>query len=1124
MKKVVLLLILFQYIFPLYAQDDLFAFDEEALIPSRQRLEMEIRTSTLPELAAWCRSLGLSENGTRADLSGRLRQYFELPQPVQNDSGGRIVTIESAQFSEYFTIDVIGEEYARLSGNVSISLKDGNIIHRVSADEVLYNRTRNIINARGNVVYVKTENNDVETFRGDNITVDLDNWTSVFIGGSSIRKIDGDNSSLLFSGSVITVSDSDVTVLSGATITNASNEEALWSISASRLWLLPDSDFAILNAVLRVGEIPVLYLPFFYLPGDQLFFHPVAGLRNREGAFVQTTTYILGQPRSDSSETNSFSRIFGNTSDDERERQGLFLVSTGRRYTDTNSLSLKAYLDYYVNLGLYAGIDLSAPRTGILNPLTFSFGLGFTRTVSMIGGNYTPYIQNDEGLFDGSFDWNHSNIFSLSVPFRYRMRINSSINIPSGRLSWNIPFYSDPYVDRDFLNRSENMDFINMLQQGFSAGQGSSSQSEIRNYQWHVNANYSPSVPSLAPYISRISISNLSTSMAFRSIADTSVTNTADPTRSFFAPDKYTIYNFSGSLSGTPLSLSSAAARTAGTANTRNQETEDYLKGIGSPISPWETESGQQNRTSVRSAANTPADPLSPPVLTQSFSLPRAGNVTFNIDYQFSPASATELQFMSNNWKSYDQVSWGDTQSVLSSISANSNLNMRFNHSTGLFSNTVTFSGNGTFRDYGYLNEEAFMNNSGQIDYGRMQEARRQQYGQTNYSSTYTYNGSIRPFMDDPVFSLTNFQYNLRGTLVRSKRYAGGDSHELTPQWGKWAKEERVDGEDILGLTNHRLTANVTANIMGFNQSVSIGATLPPLDLLIQTNATLRFWISETNINFRIERPDINGEWLFRPVYITETLRFENIGSFTYYMVIRPEENNEITNITSSVTLWNFRASFTAEKIARSVFEFPGGWKLEGEPLLLPKELSFSYRTTLTNREIIKDRMYYSFNINTSLNFNLQQYTNSNFQFTMGFNFNIPGLLELRLSATSHNKVIWRYFKGFPGMDNFTFMYPEGPQNNIFLDLLDSFNFFDEAKRRRSGFKIQRFNLTVAHFLGDWKAELGLSMYPFQSSVQGLQRFQIATDVSFLVQWRPITEIKTDIGYDGRNDRWENRQ
>ena len=133
----------------------------------------------------------------------------------------------------------------------------------------------------------------------------------------------------------------------------------------------------------------------------------------------------------------------------------------------------------------------------------------------------------------------------------------------------------------------------------------------------------------------------------------------------------------------------------------------------------------------------------------------------------------------------------------------------------------------------------------------------------------------------------------------------------------------------------------------------------------------------------------------------------------------------------------------------------------------------------------------------------------------------ITKFMELKISATSQNAVIFRYFKGVKGMEDLTAMYTDGEQNNLFTDLFDSFNFFDEEKRKRSGFKMQRFNLEFEHLLGDWTASFKISMYPHQKSVQGeIPTIDIVSDISLYVQWKPITEIKSDINYDGRNDKW----
>jgi len=1088
--------------------------EKEPLSPEQQRIEMEIKTSTLPELAAWCRSLGLSEGGTRSELADRIRDHFELPETEDASINQKTLIIESAQTAEYFSIEVTDEDYARLEGDVRLVLKDNDAIHSISANEVLFNRTRNIITARGNVVYEKVTGDTVETFRGENITVNIDTWSSVFLDGDSERTLQKEQTAYLFSGEVISRTDEDVTILSNAQISNASDGEAYWSISASRIWLLPGSDFAILNAWLKVGEIPVLYIPFFYYPVDEIIFHPVIGYRSREGAFVQTTTYIFGRPKASAEDTSSLSRIMGISNEMEKERHGLFLRSTGKKITDPSELSFKALLDHYVNLGTFAGLDLTVPKTGILNSLDLSFGLGFTRTVTQTGDSYTPYAPD----YNGEFDWNNSNFLSFPVPFRYRIEFNSSLSGKYGSFNIRFPYYSDPFVNIDFMNRSENMDWVNMLQQG-AATEEAIAENELGFYQWEMVGSVNPSFPSLAPYISKISISNLSMTLKFITVRDNVIyqNNKDSPGRSFYIPEKYTIYNFSGSVSGTPLTLGD---RGLSSRNDETTEAEDPFMGIGTPISPWTYAEKQETTQSDEN--------LVPPVLNQRFELPQTGNIKFNIDYQFSPTSASELQFMTGNWVTYDKVDWSEVLSTLASFEGNGSLNFHVDHSSGLFSNLISFNTRGTWRDYTYLNEEAdiFRDNNGEVDENKIETMRRQQYSQTFYTSSYSYNGTLRPLYQDPIFGQSSLQYTFRGTLVRSKRYTDGNGPELTPQWGEWVKEKT--GEDILGLNSHQLAANVAANIFDNQQNLRFSMDLPPLDGLITSNATFKLWITETNFNFRMEKPEEKDEWLIKPYNFRESLRFGNFGTFSYYMVVDPEQDYDTTSITSSLKLWDFTSEFSAVKAARYYFvpddpsnpSLGGSWVQEGDPVLFPKELKFAYKRDFSEIEIIRNRMFLSLNLNTSLNFDLQRHTSSNFQLTFGLTAKIGGLLELRLTATSENSVIFRYFKNFPGMEDLTAMYPDGDQNRLFVDLFDSFNFSDESKRRRSGFKMTRFNLSAIHYLGDWRAELAVEMFPYLDPTLSIPKYEIKADVSFLVQWAPISEIKSDIKYEGRYDRW----
>jgi len=1085
----------------------------------RQRTELEVKSSTMPELAVWCRSLGLSEGGTKEELAKRIRDYFGLPEPNNSDDGRKILIIESAQSTEYFTVDVIDEDYARLKGDVRLILHDKEDVHKIKADEVLFNRTRNIITAKGKVEYIKEKGDTTEIFRGENITVNIDDWDSVFLDGDSEKTLSDDNTAYRFEGTVISRSYDDVVILNNARISNANNEEALWSITASKLWLLPGSDFAIYNMVLKVGEILVLYFPFFYYSADDLVFHPVIGYRSREGGFVQTTTYIMGRPKGDTTEQSSITKILGSSADMEKEPNGIFLRSTGKKAVNTNDKTLKLMADYYVNLGAYAGIDFSIPRMGILNSFDLSAGAGFSRTLTKISsGDYTPYAK------DGSVEWNNSNLFSNTVPFRYRMKTQSSLRGTYGSLSWTLPYYSDPFIDRDFFqSRAEAMDWVNMIQQG-SDIIDDDNKSDLQPYSWQLNGNISPSVGFLSPYVSGLSISNITTSLAFKVIDNNTINNIEHPGRKFFAPDKYTIYNVSGSVSGTPLSIGkkSSSAKAA-----ENKEQEDPLKNIGALIPPWE-----ENKTTSEKKTND--DKLAPPVLNKTFDIPRTGNSQFSAGYQLSPSSSSELQFMTGSWKKSEDINWNEVQSILSNFSGNGNINFNLNHSEGLFSNSLTFSGSGTLRDFNYLNEEADIYDTE----AKRETAKKQQYALTNYSSLYAYNTTLKPLYKDPIFGQSNIQYSFGGTLVKSKKYDINtvlDGPELTPEWGTLKKEQTKDGEEILGIRNHRLASIIAANIMDKQQSLTVSADLPPLDPLIQTNASFRAWFSTTTARIDFKKPEIldnlpNNEWKIEPLYLSEIFDFGSISRISYSMAMEPEDDFKVTNISASLSLWAFNAVFSAVKLNKWEFipdkpDSPsegGKWvqQTDEEPTINPRDLTISYRKSLTEREIIKNRLGFSINVDTRLFYDLQRHTNSNFQFSTGFALKVNNFLDLTMSATSENAVVFRYFKNVPGMEEYTKMYIDGPQNNIFLDLADSFNFFDNSKRQRSGFKMKRFNLTAVHHLGDWDATFIVAMSPYLDPASNPPKYDINAEITFLVQWSAISEIKTDLKYEKRYERW----
>jgi hypothetical protein len=1109
------LLFLWQVILPLGAQEGLplpapppaeeLPAAEEAP-PKETPEEMDIRTSTLTELAIWCRELGLSEGGTKEELSARLRDYYKLPKAAGGASSGsrnRTITIEAARATEYFTLEVVGEDYARLTGNVVISLKDGDAVHRISADEILYNRTRNLMSASGNVVYEKKEGDTTETFRGDSITVNLDNWSSIFTNGQSERAVESAGTAYRFEGTIISSDAEESTVLTNAKITNAKTEEPYWSLNASKMWLLSGSDWAVANAVLKVGEIPVLYLPFFYLPSEEIVFHPVIGYRTREGSFFQTTTYLLGRAKATETSESSFTSMFGNNEGMEKERQGFFLRTTGKKSVSPNDTRLSLLFDAYANLGAYLGSELSLPRKGIFGGMELSAGIGLTRTI--FPGN-TPFDSS------GNDEWNTKNRFLFfNEPFRYRLKTNGSLAGALGTFNWSFPLYSDPLVNQDFMNRSERLDW-NKILKGSTVQTEETTDMVVNTYAWTLNTAFNPKLPVLAPYISTLSISNFSSTLDFTSQTSTLIQSPA-PNHTFFTPNKWTVYSISTVIAGTPFSLGGPPV--AQTKKTGSED--DFLQGIGTPVSPWGLPT-----TSV--SASAPQE-LTPPVLAQRFSVPATANTRFAIDYRFTPISATELQFARTGWKEQEDIDWGDYASVLSSVRGDGSVNFTLSHSLGLYSTGLRFSETSAWQDYTYLDEtDANYDTEAKRD-----AAHRRAYQQTQFSASYEYSALVKPFYLNPVWGNTSFQYVLRGLIF--KNTFDPASTAADPRWkpafGAWEKE-KIDSQQVI--------ANINASIMDKVQNLTLTADIPPRDSTLAGSMSIRAWISETSIRGKVYDPFgwqdsrktdtlIQRERAFDPIYFTETLKYAApAGTFfggsagaTYqaqqYAVFDPELN-EWTNLTSTLVLGGFSASYIMLRSPTYELDVAGsgGWvKTLDEEKLNPSALTFTYVKKITQDRLWKNRLSFSVNTSSNLSLDLQRYTYSQFTFSLNLTVKIVNFLDLTFSTTSANNVISRYIQNWPMFD--TDIELPGEQN-VFIDLFNSFRFDDDEKRKSSGFKLKSFKLSLTHHLGDWDASLGITLSPYLDLSSGTPLYKFNNQISFLVKWIPISELKTETVYD----------
>ncbi|MFA6507900.1 MAG: SAP domain-containing protein [Treponemataceae bacterium] len=1072
------------------------AEDKSSLDPI-SALELDIKTSTLVELAAWCRELGLSESGTKDELIKRLRDHLKLTgkgatPEMDKRKEGRTVVVEAAQGTEYFTLEVVNEEYARLRGGVVVSFKDGEAVHRIKAREILYNRTRNTLNAVGAVEYEKASGDSREYFRGESLNVDIDTWTGVFLGGLSEKTKTGEETGYRFSADVISRAPEGVTVLNDATVTTASEGDSYWSLAATRIWLLPGSEWAVANAVLKVGEIPLLYIPFFYLPGDELIFHPVMGYRTREGSYVQTTTYVLGRPIAKTSTEKSIMTMLEGDSNEERRQEGIFLRRTGKRAPDDSGPRLSLLMDAYANLGYYLGVTASAPKGKVLTKAEFALGIGFSRDVYELEANYYSPFTTDYP----NGKWNSSRLFSTTVPYRYRLLTSGSVTAPIGSISWNVPFYSDPYIDQDFLDRSENMDWMNLAKQG-SSTDTKTKIDVLGSYELSLSGSFTPDIKPLSPWIGTLSLSSVKSALSIKAQTDSTLSYPSLD-RTFFYPEKLSILSLSGTISGKLLSFGSAATVSptvpAGKKDAGNPPgTPPPPPTFGEPRAPWAAEEVKKDTPAEKEMeAKKQEGTIGPPVLSQTFSAAASGSPSFQLGYSMTPSFASDVVFNTAPWTSAAKVDWNDLSSVLISAQNSGAINATAALPDNALSSSLALNFNAAWQTNAYINEKA-------TAYDTEEErtaATVRSYSSTYLKSTGDFTVSAKPFTADPMWSATSFDYSLKGNVLNTRFDGTAGIPHWSFDYGAWNADN---------ISTHSASLSLAALVRDLTQNLKLSTSIYPRPSELSASSIVRVWKTTTSISAAVLELEEGGT--FDPITFTETVDLGASRSFAQSLIYDPEAA-KFTTVTSTLNFGALSAAFSAKSAVGYSLDVANGWIVSDTVEdLRAQTFTLGFNKSDTLAPMWKNRVNFTYNVTAGFSFDFQRYTQSSFSFALSATLKINKFFDLTLASTSKNSVVFRYFQGISWFD----LPLELPgETNPLIDLADSFNFFNESKRRASGFKLKSLDIKAKHYLGDWTAELVYTLIPYLDKKSSPFSYKFENEVSFLVKWTPVPEFKAE--------------
>ena len=1004
------------------------------------------------------------------------------------------VTIERARSTSYYTDEATEDEIIVFSGDVVISVAQGKSTSRIQADHVNFNRSQGLLYASGSVTLERnTGSGNPETLHAESLLFNINTEEGIFNSGTVIQSDSGalkldTQSQMVVSAELFARDDSGVIAFKSGSLTFCEDPDPHWKINASRIWLLPGNEFAFANALLYVGKVPIMYFPFFYYPKDELVFNPVFGYDQRKGYFIQTTTYFIGRKKpSETKDDDSFFSFLNNSTLYKQRREGLVLRNLEETDTEKYPHTLKLLADYYTNLGGLVGIDGAfTPENSSISKLDFSLNLGFSRTLFPVGSGAGIYVPYDD---QGESHYNSSYFAGLSLPFRYGGHFSMNLTKPFS-LSIELPLYSDPFFNQDFLaTRGETMDWFNFL---MSSGMGEStatgnSTGEIGSFLWKVTASISPTIPAvLKPYISSVSFSP-GFNLNFYSLTDTSGMTSAEagvsPNRKSFYPGLIKPFFFTASISGT---LFEYPAPEKATANSRllKQVSKNELNVPDAFLS--------EEEIPELLVEEVPTEPSLP-----ELSLPRISVATPSIkpvdkDLQYKLTYSATPNFSSEIGYSVPQKSsefdWSAINSTFVYLTVPTQLSSNLKYGNSLLGMTNTLNFNPVFQRHPVYTDES-----------KVQTIKRNDYSAQKMDLSNKNTITISPFVYSPIFSGTSISWNTNIRLLRTNFIGTAEA----PQWEYLLPEWKENS-----FSTHNLTTTFKSQLGKFFQQLSYTAVLPPLRESHSGTITLGFPYVTTSFGAGVQRKSITDpEWVYQPIQQSLSLSlFESklVLSENYRYNVQDEYHESFALKLSG---YGFSAAYVMQYISGYNYDTVLGWKLKSEKIFQPSHLDLSYISgSIKTLYFWKNRISLSGSLSTTVRMDFLRPTNSYFTFAPSISFSINEFLTLTFKANSRNDVIYRYIQK---ATDFELKIPG--EENLFIDLWNSFAFWDENKRKASGFKLKSLDIALSHQLHDWTMNSQFSVSPRIVAENGKRFYDFSPYFTLSVVWKPMNSMKTTI-------------
>lgn len=1041
-------------------------------------------------------------------------------QPAAQEAKTTLVRINYARHTEYEKQEASGNEIIVLTGNVSMTVEKGNTTLEIEAATVRYDRKTSMLFAQGDVVLTSRGTGSRQDATAQSVLLNTDTLEGILDNSRIVRYGENDTSipsgsTLVASSKILGTGPAGTMAFKHATISFCDDDNPHWKIRATKAWMLPGGEFAFLNALLYVGPVPILYLPAFYYPKDELIFNPVIGIDARRGYFLQTTTYLWGRKSlsayTTGTESDDDSFHFGRPSTlKEQVREGVILHNLDTDYTGETKDYLKLTGDYYSRLGGMLGLDGNfTPKPDSFIPSVSGFlDFAFSNTIFYYPDEdqFSRYGISLEGM--KRFQ-DYSTFLGHRLPFRYGGDIKVSGN-KRVNYTLSLPIYSDPYFLVDYGSRNEYMNWIEFLTKSSSDEISDEMKATdddsrlISSFNWDAKVFYNfPELSQLDSYYLSSARIDLASSVLFKSWKRTDTEfmeqpltwKTYSPERNIFYPSLVTPIKLSASAEGSIFKYPGA-----GTQADNTPEESD-----GAALGPEEEDGSKPERVEEEEAESPQTKGLFSPddlPLLNDITLPALAEFKgweYSLDYSLKPQYVRQDSY-STSMLFTDNIDF-DRKKVFSSyyeldVPVEVKNTASYRSKFLAMTNTLTFDPH--FQKHPDL--------AGYTDERSKDSVLNADYGAKKFDIDDGTIVSFRPFMYDSVLYDTGLDWTSTVKILRTK-YAGDAKH---PDWDYLT----VDVTDDKSVVENTLTGYVAAKesektSQKFTASTSLWPRAGERDFMVD----LTFPHVDFSFSTGVERiepdeddEDAEVEFKNKPFKQSATVSFFKTLKLTESLNFNMEESHyDSMKLAMS---WNgFQAAYTMQYAYGYEYIPRKGWTAEKEKDFKPYSLTFAYSSPQKKFRYWRKRITWAPSLQTSFVYNMIKPTESYFTFIPAMTFRINQFLYLTFSSESKNSVVFRYFEDYTKYGDII-----SGEKNPLADLADSFAFGDKDRRKASGFKIKNFKITFAHNLHDWTFA---TCYIFKPKVttdkHNKSVYSYDPYFSFIINWRPMSGLRTQV-------------